>query len=184
MTPDDLESLIHRRASGMTIDREAPVDESIITRVIRAAVAAPNHRKTRPLRVAVLQGDARLRFGEAVADVMAARGEEQNKVDKTRGKYGRAPVVLVVAAAEGESALETDENRYSVAAGIQNMLLMIESFGMTALWSSPAKDANPAMAAFCGFAETDHVLGLVYLGHSTRPAPPRDRPDPAVTWFD
>jgi len=184
MTPDDLESLIHRRASGMTIDREAPVDESIITRVVRAAVAAPNHRKTRPLRVAVLRGDARLRFGEAVADVMAARGEEQNKVDKTRGKYGRAPVVLVVAAAEGESALETDENRYSVAAGIQNMLLMIESFGLTALWSSPAKGANPAMAAFCGFAETDHVLGLVYLGHSTRPAPPRDRPDPAVTWID
>ena len=184
MTPDDLESLIHRRASGMTIDREAPVDESIITRIIRAAVAAPNHRKTRPLRVAVLRGDARLRFGGAVADVMAARGEEQNKVDKTRGKYGRAPVVLVVAAAEGESALETDENRYSVAAGIQNMLLMIESFGMTALWSSPAKGANPAMAAFCGFAETDHVLGLVYLGHSTRSTPPRDRPDPAVTWFD
>jgi len=184
MTPDDLESLIHRRASGMTIDREAPVDETVIARVVRAAVAAPNHRKTRPLRVAVLRGDARLRFGEAVADVMAARGEEKNRVDKTRGKYGRAPVVLVVAAAEGESGLETDENRYSVAAGIQNMLLMIESFGMTALWSSPTKGANTEMAAFCGFAETDHVLGVVYLGHSTRPAPPRDRPDPTVHWID
>lgn len=184
MTPDDLEALIHRRASGMTIDREAAVDETTVARIVRAAVAAPNHRKTRPLRVAVLRGDARLRFGEAVAAVMAAQGEEQNKVDKTRTKYGRAPVVLVVAAVEGESALETEENRYSVAAGIQNMLLMIESFGMTALWSSPAKGANAAMAEFCGFADTDHVIGLVYLGRSTRPAPPRDRPDPVVTWLD
>lgn len=184
MTPDDLESLIHRRASGMTIDRELPVDDGVVTRIVRAAVAAPNHRKTRPLRVAVLRGDARLRFGEAIADVMAAQGEEAKKVDKTRGKYGRAPVVLVVASAAGESDLETEENRYSVAAGIQNMLLMIESFGMTALWSSPAKGANTAMCTFCGFATTDHVLGIVYLGHSTRPAPPRDRPDPSVTWIN
>ena len=184
MTPEDLEELIHRRASGMTIDRAAPVDDTVVARIVRAAVAAPNHRKTRPLRVAVLRGDARLRFGETVAEVMAAQGEETNRVDKTRGKYGRAPVVLVVAAAEGESAYETEENRYSVAAGIQNTLLMIESFGLTALWSSPAKGANAAMAGFCGFTPTDHVLGIVYLGQPTRPSPPRDRPDPVVNWID
>lgn len=184
MTPDALESLIHRRASGMTIDRAAPVDDTIVTRIVRAAIAAPNHRKTRPLRVAVLRGDARSRFGEAIAEVMAAQGEDAAKVEKTRGKYGRAPVVLVVAASEGESALETEENRYTVAAGIQNMLLMIESFEMTALWSSPAKGANSAMTRFCGFAETDHVVGIIYLGHSTRPSPPRERPEPDVTWID
>lgn len=184
MTPDELESLIHRRASGMTIDREAPVDEAVLARIVRAAVAAPNHRKTRPLRVAVLRGEARLRFGETIADVMAAQGEESHKVDKTRGKYGRAPVVLVVASAEGESELETEENRYSVAAGIQNMLLMIESFEMTALWSTPAKGANAAMCEFCGFESSDHVMGIVYLGQPTRPAPPRDRPDAVVTWID
>ena len=95
MTPDDLETLIHRRSSGMTIDRERLVDDEVIARIVRSAIAAPNHRKTRPLRVAVLRGDARLRFGGAVADVMAARGEEDHKVEKTRTKYGRAPVVLV-----------------------------------------------------------------------------------------
>ena len=184
MAPDALESLIHRRASGMTIDRDAPVDEAVISRIVRAAGAAPNHRTTRPVRIAVLRGDARLRFGEAVADVMAAQGEDQSRVDKTRVKYGRAPVVLVVAAAEGATSLETEENRYAVAAGIQNMLLMIESFGLTALWSSPAKGANAAMTGFCGFAPTDHVMGIVYLGQPTRPSPPRDRPDPVVNWID
>lgn len=184
MDADALEQLIHRRASGMTIDREKPVGRDTLERIIRAAVAAPNHRKTRPLRVAVLQGESRLSFGAAVAAVMEANGEDAAKVDKARTKYGRAPVVLAVASAPGESPLETDENMFSVAAGIQNMLLMIEAFGLTALWSTPMSGAEAVMNAFCGFAPGSRMLGLVYLGHGTRPAPPRDRPEPVVTWLD
>lgn len=184
MGPDELERLIHRRTSGMTIDRERQVDRTIVERIINAAQAAPNHRKTRPLRVAVLLGGSRLAFGETVAAVMAARGEEDHKVEKARTKYGRAPVVLAVASAAGESDLETAENNYAVAAGIQNMLLMIESFGLTALWSSPVKGASEAMNRFCGFPEDATMIGLVYLGWGTRETPPRDRPAPAVTWLD
>ncbi|MFM8794079.1 MAG: nitroreductase family protein [Acidimicrobiales bacterium] len=184
MDADALEHLMHRRASGMTIDREKPVDRGMLERIVRAAVAAPNHRKTRPLRVAVLQGESRLGFGAAVAAVMEANGEEAAKVDKTRTKYGRAPVVLAVAAAPGDSPLETDENTFSVAAGIQNMLLMIEAFGLTALWSSPMTGAETVMTGFCGFEADARMIGLVYLGHGTRPAPPRDRPAPTVNWLD
>ncbi|MGA1361892.1 MAG: nitroreductase family protein [Ilumatobacteraceae bacterium] len=179
-----LENLIHRRASGMTIDREKQVDRDLLERIIRAAVAAPNHRKTRPLRVAVLQGESRLAFGATVAAVMEANGEEATKVEKARTKYGRAPVVLAVAAAPGESPLESDENMFSVAAGIQNMLLMIEAFGLTALWSTPMSGAEAAMNEFSGFEPGSRMLGLVYLGHGTRPAPPRDRPAPVVNWLD
>lgn len=184
MDADALEQLIHRRASGMTIDREKPVERDVLERIIRSAVAAPNHRKTRPLRVAVLQGESRLGFGAAVAAVMEANGEDPAKVDKTRTKYGRAPVVLAVAAAPGESALETDENMFSVAAGIQNMLLMIEASGLTALWSSPMTGAEAVMNGFCGFEPGARMIGLVYLGHGTRTAPPRDRPSPTVNWLD
>lgn len=183
MTPDDLERIIHRRTSGMTIDREKPVDRTVIERIVGAAQAAPNHRKTRPLRVAVLEGDSRLAFGAAVAAVMEARGEEEHKVEKARGKYGRAPVVLAVASAPGETELETAENGFAVSAGIQNMLLMVEAFGMTALWSSPVKGAEAEMNEFCGFPEGATMIGLVYLGHGTRKTPPRDRPAPEVNWL-
>jgi nitroreductase len=184
MSPDALEALIHRRTSGMTIDRERPVERSMVERIVRAAQAAPNHRKTRPLRVAVLQGASRLDFGATVAAVMEARGEDAAKVDKTRTKYGRAPVVLVVASAPGASALETAENSYAVAAGIQNMLLMIEAFGLTALWSTPATGAEAETNSFCGFPEGTAPIGLVYLGHGTRDTPSKDRPEPVVTWLD
>lgn len=183
MTPDDLERIIHRRTSGMTIDREKPVERAVIERIVSAAQAAPNHRKTRPLRVAVLQGDSRLAFGAAVATVMEANSEEAHKVEKARGKYGRAPVVLAVASAAGETGLETAENGYAVAAGIQNMLLMIEAFGLTALWSSPVKGAEEEMNGFCGFPTGSRMIGLIYLGHGTRETPPRDRPAPEINWL-
>jgi len=184
MSADDIERIIHSRISAMTIDKDKPVAVDIIERLLLAAQAAPNHRKTRPLRVAVLQGDARLRFGEAVADTMQHNGDDQVKVDKTRTKYGRAPVVLVVASAEGASELETEENRYAVAAGIQNMLLLIEALGMTALWSTPAKRTNHTMVEFCQFDDTAHVAGIIYLGWGTREAVPKERPAPHVNWLD
>lgn len=183
MSADDIERIIHSRISAMTIDRDKPVAHDIIERLLLAAQAAPNHRKTRPLRVAVLQGDARLRFGDAVADTMQHNGDDQVKVDKTRTKYGRAPVVLVVASAVGASELETQENHYAVAAGIQNMLLLIEALGMTALWSTPAKGTNAKMAEFCNFDETDHVVGIIYFGWGTRDAVTKDRPSPIVHWL-
>jgi nitroreductase len=183
MSSDDIERIIHSRISAMTIDRDKPVAHDIIERIVRAAQAAPNHRKTRPLRVAVLQDDARLRFGEAVADTMQHNGDEQIKVDKTRTKYGRAPVVLVVASARGASELETQENHYAVAAGIQNMLLLIESLDMTALWSTPAKGTHSTMTQFCQFDDTDHVVGIVYLGWGTRESVTKERPDPTVHWL-
>ena len=184
MEPGELEKLIHGRTSGMTIDRDRPVERDMIERIVNAAQAAPNHRKTRPLRVAVLQGASRLAFGQAVAEVMAARGEEDHKVEKARTKYGRAPVVLAVASASGETELETAENNYAVAAGIQNMLLMIHAFGLTALWSSPAKGAEQAMNTFCGFPDGTTMVGVIYLGWGTRETPPRDRPAPVVNWLD
>lgn len=184
MSPNDIERIIHSRISAMTIDQDTSVSRDIIERVVLAAQAAPNHRKTRPLRIAVLQGDARLRFGEVVADTMQHNGDDRIKVDKTRTKYGRAPVVMVVACAEGTSQLETEENRYAVAAGIQNMLLLLEAFEMTALWSTPAKGTHHVMNQFCQFSESDHVIGIIYLGWGTREGVTKERPEPHVNWLE
>jgi nitroreductase len=110
------------------------------------------------------------------------RGDDPAKVAKTRTKYTRAPLVLVVAYAQGNSDSETIENSYAVAAGIQNLLLQAESFGFAALWSTPAKGANEAIAGFCDFTPTDTVVGIVYVGSPARPAPEVERPHPTVTY--
>ena len=176
MTPDELETLIAARRSSMLIDAAREVDSAIIDRIVAAAQWAPNHKRTWPLRVAIVTGNSRRTLGDTIADAMAIHGDDDMKVTKTRGKYMRSPVVIVVAAAEGETVNETEENRYAVAAGVQNMLLMIETFGLAALWGSPAKGANTAITSLCSMNASDHVMGIIYVGWPTQTLQSPERP--------
>ena len=181
MTPDELETLITARRSSLLIDASRSIDDAIIQRIISVAQWAPNHKRTWPLRIAVITGDSRSTLGNTIADAMAAQGDEAMKVTKTRGKFMRTPIVMVIAAAIGHSDNETEENKYAVAAGIQNMLLRAESFGLAALWGSPAKGANDAITTLCSMKLTDHVMGIVYLGWPTQSLAAPDRPNFEVT---
>jgi nitroreductase len=183
MTPDELEALIASRRSSLLMDAQSPIDDDIIKRIVDAAQWAPNHKRTWPLRVAVIQGDSRRELGAAISDAMAAFGDDEAKVLKARTKYMRSPVVLVVASAAGQTENETEENKYAVAAGTQNMLLMAESFGLAALWGSPAKGTNEAITHLCGMDSTDHVLGIVYIGWPTQSVPQVDRPDITISYL-
>ena len=183
MSPDELESLIASRRSSLLIDAHKPVDDEIIKRIVGAAQWAPNHKRTWPLRVAVVQGESRRALGTTISDAMAAFGDDESKVLKARTKYLRTPVVLVIASAAGQTDNETEENKYAVAAGIQNMLLLTESFGLAALWGSPAKGANEVITSLCGMGSTDHVLGIVYIGWPTQSVPQVDRPDIDITYL-
>ena len=184
MNPEELEALIRSRRSSLLLDAHKQVGNDLLQRVIDAAQFAPNHRRTWPLRVAAVTGASRSVLGDTIADAMAMVGDDEAKVTKARTKYLRSPVVLVVASARGASENETEENKYAVAAGIQNMLLMAHSLGLAALWGSPAKGANEAIARTCGFETSDHVLGLVYLGWPTQQAPSVERPPTRVNFLD
>ena len=181
MTPEELETLISARRSNLLIDASKEVDSALVDRIVNSAQWAPNHKRTWPLRLAVISGDSRITLGDTIADAMAIHGDDEMKVTKTRGKFMRSPIVIIVAAAEGATTNETEENKYAVAAGVQNMLLMAESFGLAALWGSPAKGANNAITTLCSMEPTDHVMGIVYLGWPTQTLSAPLRPNISIT---
>ncbi len=170
------------RRSNILIDAQVPVEMADITSLCDAAMLAPNHKRTWPLRLAVVQGDARSQLGELIADIMASQGDDPSKVLRTRTKYLRAPVVIVLGARDGDSGQRSRENRYAVAAGAQNMLLIAQALGLAMLWSSPATGANDAISDFCDFEHHTEILGLMYLGHASSAAPDVPRPPTPVTW--
>ncbi len=183
MNPDELAALIATRRSNILIDPASEVKSEHIAQMLTAAQSAPNHKRTWPLRAAVVRGESRRALGEVIADSMAARGDDDAKVEKTRTKYMRSPLIVVVASALGDSDSETEENKYAVAAGIQNLLLTAESMSYAALWSTPAKGANDAITTVCGFEPTDHVMGIIYIGAPMKPAPDVERPAVRVTYL-
>jgi nitroreductase len=115
---------------------------------------------------------------------MAARGDAEMKVNKTKTKYLRAPAIIVIGTAVGDSALQTEENRDAVSAGVQNLLLGATTLGLASFWSSCPKGANDVIAQHCGFPAETHITAMVYVGWPSREIPEGQRPPAAIRWFD
>lgn len=182
---DDLAELIRSRRTHMLVDRERDVSPALIEQLCKLATWAPNHKKTWPWRFASFSGDGRLRLGEAFADDMVERDfGDDGKRAKTRTKYGRTPAVLVVGCAAHDHPTFHDENRDAVAAGIQNLLLGATALGLASFWSTPPLMDSTRVLELSGFAATDRIIGVIYLGWPTGECAAPERPAPSIRHID
>ena len=132
-----------------------------------------------------MSGSARQALGEALATGLIEGGETvPAKLDKARTKYGRAPVVVVVASSPSDDPVVHAENRDAVAASIQTLLLGATAAGLSSLWSTGAAARCPHVNELCGFDADDTVVGLVYLGYPIADPARPDRPEPSIRLLD
>ncbi len=175
-------ALVHARRTSMVVDPERAVPAELVAELCGLATWAPNHKKTWPWRFALFTGQGRARLGETmVADMVDADFGDEVKRAKTATKYLRTPATLVVGSAPHENEMLNDENRYAVAAGIQNILLGATAKGLASFWSTPALPHPPRTLDLCGFAPGDRLIGVVYLGWATKDCPPPERPALPIT---
>ena len=164
----------------MLVDKEREVPQDVIDEMCELAQWAPNHKRTWPWRFAIADGRARARLGEVIAEAMHGHGDPPEKVEKARTKYMRTPTTLVVGSSPGDSHLRTAENRDSVAAAIQILLLAATEKGLASYWSTCPKGANDVVAELCGFEPGTHISALIYLGWATKTVETPGRPAPDV----
>ena len=174
---DDFARLVQDRRTSMFVDQTRPVPPAIVEQLCELVTWAPNHKKTWPWRFALFTGDGRARLGDTmVADMVEADFGDEGKRLKTRTKYLRTPAVLVVGAGAHDNSMLDLENRDSVAAGIQNLLLGATSIGLASFWSTPALTSPPRVLELCGFDATDRIVAVIYLGWANDPVPAPERP--------
>ncbi len=176
------DALLAARRTSLRMDPEREVDRATIGELCRLATFAPNHHRTEPWRFAVFTGDGRRTLGDLLAGELARAGEPPERVAKTRGKYLRAPAMVLVGSAPGPDPLTTDENRDAVAAAVQNLLLAATARNLASFWSSVAAPRSAALLELCGFEPGTVVIAAVYLGHPTAPCPTPGRTGPQVRW--
>lgn len=179
MNPADFAALVRSRRTNMKVDKEREVPRELVEGLCELAQWAPNHKRTWPWRFCLVT-DGRARFGNAIADALAANGEEPDKVDKTRQKFLRTPALLVVGSAPGDSPLRDSENRDAVAAGVQNILLGATAAGLASYWASCPKGANAVVAELCGFEAGTTIVAIIYLGWQADTAAVPERPAVAL----
>jgi nitroreductase len=178
---DVVSRVIAARRTSLLIDRDRPVPDELIDHLCALAAWAPCHKRTWPWCFTSLTGEARRRLGEAAAEAIERAGADPAKVDKTRTKYLRSPVVMVVGARHGETAVRTLENRDAVAAAVENLLLGATAAGLASHWSSCPEGAEGAVRSLAGFDEAVMIVALIYLGWPTQAPPTPDRPRVEVT---
>ena len=162
--------LLFRRRSIARLTEPAPTDDELAM-ILRAAAAAPDHGELRPFRFFVLRGANKDAFGEVLADAYRRRVEAVGaevvpaKLEKERTKLGRAPLVVVVAAAhQHDDKIPWEDQLGAAYAAAQNALLAATALGYGSMWRTgdPAFDDHVKRAL--GLDEHDAVVAFLYLG--------------------
>ena len=164
-----IDLMLARRSIGR-LTEPAPDDDEL-RRILEAAVAAPDHLELRPWRFVVLRGDAKDAFGEVLAESYVARVQAvggqptDGQLTKERTKLGRAPLVVIVCAAnQHNDEIPWIEQVLAAGAAAENLLLAAKALGYDAMWrTGPAAYDHKVMHAI-GLTDQDAIVGFVYIG--------------------
>ncbi|WP_296190305.1 MULTISPECIES: nitroreductase [unclassified Psychrobacter] len=179
VTDEQLINWIKSRRSIGNLSIPAPT-ESQIRAAIDCAVTAPDHKKLRPWRFIVTQGNARHDLGRAflaAAEAQAAQeGEELSEKSrkKTYNMPLRAPVIItVVTHMQVHKKVPPFEQMLSAGAAVQNLILALQAQGFSTVWRTGLLANEPAVKAYFDVGADDYVTAFVYTGSSPCDMPAR-----------
>ncbi|MGP5313500.1 nitroreductase family protein [Psychrobacter faecalis] len=179
VTAEQLINWIKSRRSIGNLSIPAPT-ESQIRAAIDCAVTSPDHKKLRPWRFIVTQGNARHDLGRAflaAAEAQAVQeGEELSEKSrkKTYNMPLRAPVIItVVTHMQVHKKVPPFEQMLSAGAAVQNLILALQAQGFSTVWRTGLLANEPAVKAYFDVGADDYVTAFVYTGSSPCDMPTR-----------
>lgn len=153
----------------------APVpSRTQLEHAITAAQAAPDHGRLKPWRFHVIEGEARSRLGQVMAQALKQREPEASAelLEKEAAKPLRAPLIVAMSCVVQPSAkIPAAEQLMAVAAAAQNFQLAIHAQGFGCQWKSGAPTRDGYVKAAFGLSEADTLVGFMYIGSIAEPGP-------------
>lgn len=159
-----------------------PVPRAITEGVIKLAMMAPNHHKTRPWRFFIYADAGRAPLAAAYEAAAIRLGRD---VGKARQRALDAPVMIVAACipTTANPKVKRCEEEFATAAAIENMLLAFTSSGVASLLTTGDLAESPEVHALVGLNDSPgRVMAVVNAGYRDpkRPLLPRPEPEPAT----
>lgn len=175
----NLEFLLSRRSASVLDGPALTRDE--LARVLAVTASVPDHGALRPFRFAIVEGEGRAAFGDALAGAAAARRPDTHpaKLDGMRQKAFRSPTTVVVIASPKPGKVETWEQHATAACAGYAITLGAHALGIGAVWKSVPFTRGEALTALFGLAPSEEMLGFIHLGRTptdevATPRPPID----------
>lgn len=156
-----------------------PTPEELET-MLRIASRVPDHKKLAPWRFIVLEGDARARLGEVIAEACITEEPERPseiRLAMERGRLMRAPlVVAVVSRVTPHRSAPEWEQVLSAGAASFSLCLAANALGYGTSWITEWIAYSPRVRAALHLADNERIAGFVYMGTPAEPPQERDRP--------
>ena len=179
VTDEQLINWINSRRSIGNLSIPAPSHEQIKA-AIYCAATAPDHKKLRPWRFIVTEGNARHDLGRALvaaAEDQAARTGETLS-DKSRKKTANLPlrepvIITVVTHMQEHKKVPRFEQMLSAGSAVQNLVLALKAQGFSTVWRTGLLCNEPAVKEYFGVSDDDYVTAFVYTGTSPCDTPVR-----------
>jgi len=170
--------LLQTRYSAFKLDGPAP-SAAAVDAMLEAASRAPDHGRLRPWRLILIEGAARLAFGETLAASLARRNSlaGDQVLAWEREKALRAPLIFVVATrCDRSSKIPVVEQ--IVSAGCAAHALMLAAFAqeLGAMWRTGEAAYDEMVKGALGIDADDLIIGFIYVGTDVGGVSSRPRP--------
>lgn len=173
---NDVLAHLMSRQSHWPLQLPAPNDEELHL-AFEVAMRAPDHANLRPWRFIVIRDEALVRLGDVFESAAIKRNATDNG-KRSRSQAMAAPMIIAVGAACVFNAnVPRVEQLISAGAAAMNLLNALHLLNYGAYWASGdnAYDSN-VINALGLKAETDHLLGFIYVGSPVKPQRKKARP--------
>ena len=148
--------------------------------ILTIASRVPDHKKLAPWRFIVLEGDARARLGEVVAEACIAAEQEPPspvRLETERTRLMRAPLVIaVVSRVTPHRSAPEWEQVLSAGAACLNLCLAANALGYGTSWITEWIAYNAAVGVALHLADNERIAGFIYVGTPTERSDERERP--------
>ncbi len=159
-----LDQLLARRSAGLL---RAPAPEGDeLDLILEAGLRAPDHGRLRPWRFVVIRDEARMAFGNCLADAVMRRDPATGPSlgERYRAWAARTPLLIAVGAAVRSGSIPEIEQVLAAGAAAMNMLNAIHLLGYGGMWVTGANCYDPEVTAVLGLRAPSRLVGFLTVG--------------------
>jgi len=171
--------LLTRRSVGSAFLKEPGPDAAELEQMLTIATRVPDHGKLTPWRLVVIEGDARQKAGDRLAEIAARKNPNADaaSIEMERGRFLPAPLTIgVISAPKPNPKIPEIEQLLSAGNVAFNLVHAAHALGFAASWVTRWYAFDPEAAAMLGAREGERFVGFVQIGTSTAVMEDRDRP--------
>lgn len=171
--------LLTRRSVGLAFLQEPGPNAAELTDLLTIATRVPDHGKLAPWRLVLFEGEARVRAGEKLADIIKNRdpAADEARLELERRQFLPAPLTVgVISSAREHPKIPEFEQLMSAGNVAFNLVHGAYALGFAAQWVTRWFAYDAEASTMLGAGPGERFVGFVHIGTPTAVIEDRPRP--------